>query len=129
MPPSIEAAGSTLPTMQKASQACIRPSGQGQPVAAVLGLNRGFERTLPEGLVDNLSRIVNDPSETWPVGTGHQDLLGGVTEGGHGGLQNHLGLSPCRYRNPGNLIGQNGFIQAAALHPPLAPPPRPDGCR
>ena len=27
----------------------ICPSGQGQPVAAVLGLNRGFKRVLPEG--------------------------------------------------------------------------------
>ena len=35
----------------------IRPSGQGQPVAAVLGLNRGFERVLLEDPATTLAGL------------------------------------------------------------------------
>ena len=33
-----------------------------------------------------------------------------------------LDLSPCRYGDPGDLIGQDGSIQAATLRPPPALP-------
>ena len=63
MPLSIEAAGSTLSAMQKTSRAYVR-AVRVQSVAVVLGPDRGFKRVGPEGLVDNLSRIVNDPSKS-----------------------------------------------------------------